>query len=384
MDINNNNNNDIIIDSFFALTPDKVLQAVEAGGLHCNPVCYPLNSYENRVYEVELEDRTRLVAKFYRPQRWTREQILEEHQFLLDLENDEIPVCAPLLFPGGGTLHTVDGITYCLYQRRGGRAPQELNDGAVARLGMLAARLHNVGAHRKADHRIALNADTYIRNQLAWLEEHNTLPAHVKIRYFTAAERIADITDELMSGVDVQRIHGDFHLGNIIERDEKFWMLDFDDMVVGPPVQDLWLALPGRDEYTMRQREIFIEAYEQIRKFDRRTLHLIEPLRAMRFVNYATWLAKRWNDPVFPVTWPHFGTDSYWEQETEDLEEQLAIIQDELEASRGGVRRGVKDGEDVETDGGEDGSSSSGNGIKGNGNEQVILTNKDFFWDWSD
>jgi len=349
---------------FLSLTPEKVLAAVEAGGLRCNPVCYPLNSFENRVYEVELEDRTRIVAKFYRPGRWTREQILEEHQFLADLAAEEIPVCTIRSFPeeaGGGTLREIDGIFYTLSDRRGGRAPDELDDATVRRLGMLVARLHNVAVRRPAEHRLHLTADTYVRENVDWLAEHEVVPKHVRGRYFDIALEIAAISETRMRGVPVHRLHGDLHLGNLLFRDGLLHVLDFDDMVVGPAVQDFWLALPGRDAWALRQRDLFLEGYEQLRAFDRSTLALIEPLRGLRLVHYATWLARRWHDPAFPAAWPQFGTPEYWDRETEDLAEQLAVIRGEA------VAEAIARGEEVEVQ-----------------EEEPVLTNKDYFWDWEE
>ena len=347
-------------DLFLGLTPERVLAAVEAGGLACNPVCYPLNSFENRVYEVELADRSRVVAKFYRPGRWSEAQILEEHELLREADAEEIPVATVREFPGGGTLRRIDGIFYTLSERKGGRAPDELDDLGVRRLGMLVGRLHNVGARHPAPHRLRLSADTYIREPLAWLEEHGTLPRPYRARYAGAARSIADIADRLMADVPTHRLHGDLHLGNVLFRDGLLRVLDFDDMVTGPAVQDLWLALPGRDRATLRQRDIFLEGYEQFRLFDRGTLRLVEPLRGLRVVHYAAWLARRWHDPAFPAAWPHFGTDDYWRRETEDLEELLAVIRGEA-----------------------DPPAESGPGPDGSGREEeVTLTNKDFFWDW--
>jgi Ser/Thr protein kinase RdoA (MazF antagonist) len=352
-------------DLFFALTPERVLAAVEAGGLTTNPVCYPLNSFENRVYEVELQDRTRIVAKFYRPGRWSEEQILEEHQFLTDLDAEEVPVATVRPFPDGGTLKRVDDIYYSLADRKGGRAPDELSDASARRLGMLVGRLHNVGVRREAPHRLSLSADNYIREPVDWLRSHDTVPAHLRDRYFGIALEIADIADRMLEGVaadHLHRIHGDLHLGNVLDRDGQLRVLDFDDMLTGPAVQDLWLALPGRDRYTLRQREEFLLGYEQFRLFDRSTLRLIEPLRALRIVHYAAWLGRRWHDPAFPAAWPHFGTEEYWTRETDDLAELLAVIRGEATPAEGG--RG----------GGEDGAAEI--------EEEEVLTNKDFFWDW--
>jgi Ser/Thr protein kinase RdoA (MazF antagonist) len=341
-------------DLFFSLTPERVLAAVEAAGLHTNPVCYPLNSFENRVYEVELEDRARIIAKFYRPGRWSEEQILEEHRFLADLAAEEIPVCPLRAFPDGSTLKRQDGIFYSLAERRGGRAPDELDDAAVERLGMLVGRMHAVAVRRTAPHRLHLDADTYVRANLAWLEEHGTVPPPLRGRYFAAAGAIADLADRLMAGVPVHRVHGDLHLGNLLYRDGVLHVLDFDDMATAPAVQDLWLALPGRDAHTRRQHEIFIEAYERFRLFDRSTLRLIEPLRALRVIHFSTWIARRWHDPIFPVTWPQFGEEGYWRQETDELERQLALIEREADGGAAPVAA------------------------------EEELGNKDFFWDWEE
>lgn len=341
-------------DLFLSLTPDRVLTAVEAAGLATHPVCYPLNSFENRVYEVELVDRSRIIAKFYRPGRWTEEQILEEHRFLLDLEAEEVPVCPVRNFPDGSTLKVQDGIFYSLAERRGGRAPDELTDDGAERLGMLAGRLHTVGARRDAPHRLRLTPDAFIRDDLAWLDEHRTVPPRLWPRYSDAANEVADRLGELLEGVEVHRIHGDLHLGNVLERDGVLHVLDFDDMVVGPAVQDLWLALPGRDAWARRQRERFLEGYERFRLFDRSTLRLIEPLRALRMIHYAAWLARRWHDPIFPATWPQFGEEGYWERETDDLEEQLRVIRREIDPEQAASAQ----------------------------QQEEELTNADYFWDW--
>ncbi|HEY6320384.1 MAG TPA: serine/threonine protein kinase [Thermoanaerobaculia bacterium] len=354
-------------DLFLSLTPEKVLAAVEAAGLRCNPVCYPLNSFENRVYEVELEDRTRIVAKFYRPGRWSEEQILEEHQFLHELDEDEVPVCPVRPFPDGSTLRRIDHIYYSLSDRSGGRAPDELDGTAAWRLGMLVGRLHNVAARRPAEHRLRLTPERFIREDVAWLDEHATLPPHLRQRYFDAALAIADQLDGALAALtaldpgQIHRLHGDLHLGNVLLRDGLLRVLDFDDMVVGPAVQDLWLALPGRDSWALALRERFLEGYEQFRTFDRSTLRLIEPLRGLRVIHYAAWLARRWHDPAFPAAWPHFGTLDYWQRETDDLEEQLALVRGELAPPA----RSPGDGDSEERP-----------------PEEATLTNRDFFWDW--
>ncbi len=374
----------VATDLFLSLTPELVLAAVEASGLRCRPVCYALNSFENRVYEVELEDRSRIIAKFYRPGRWSREQILEEHGFLAELADEEIPVCSVRAFPDGETLRRIDDVLaaggrrdllpeadkhgniiyYSLADRRGGRAPDELGDAAIERLGMFVGRMHNVAARRPAPSRPRLTADHYVRRALAWMDRHGTLSGLLKRRYFAAAEAIANLADQLMAGVATHRLHGDLHLGNVLFRDGELRVLDFDDLVTGPAVQDLWLALPGRGHETERQREVFLTGYQRFRGFDRSTLRLIELLRGLRLVRYAGWLARRWHDPAFRVGWPHFGTGEYWERETRDLEEQLATVRKAIAAA---VTPPVELAGRV--------ASSS---------DDELLSNSDYFWDWEE
>lgn len=353
------------LDHFLDLTPERVLAAVEAAGLPCRTLCYPLPSFENRVYEVELENRNRVVAKFYRPGRWTAEQIQEEHRFLLELEDEEIPVCSVRPFPDGQTLAEIDGINYSISERRGGRSPDELDDILSSRLGHLVARIHNVGARRDAGARPPLGSARYVRGPLALLVDRGLLPRAYERRFVEAAETIAGRYDVLTVGVPVQRIHADLHFGNLLLRDDLLHVLDFDDFALGPQVQDFWLLLPGRSGASDRLRATFLDSYEQLREFDRSTLALIEPLRGLRMVRYIGWLAKRWHDPAFKAGWPHFGSRDYWREETEDLEAQLRVIEREPRHRPG----------------------ESGSGGRGGELESVIeleteLTNKDYFWDW--
>ncbi len=320
-------------DLFLGLTPDAVLAAIEASGLRCTSVCWPLNSYENRVMEVELADeaRTRLVTKFYRPQRWSQAQILEEHALLAELHADEVPVVPALTFPDGGTLRQIavaggaDVVWFCLFPRFGGRAPEEVDDALATRLGALCARIHVVGARKPFAARQQLSGATYGGAPLSVLEASGRVPTPLRRRFFTAANALIVVTDEWLQGTAMQRIHGDFHLGNLIQRDNILYALDFDDALTGPPVQDLWMLLPGRDVDTVRRRELFLQSYEQFRPFDRTSLRLIEPLRGLRLVHFCGWLAARWHDPIFPQTWPQFATDAFWHETTDTLEEALDL-----------------------------------------------------------
>ncbi len=360
--------------SFVALTPDRVLAAVEAAGIATTGLCYPLNSFENRVYEVELaaggdtampgrrssRRGERVVAKFYRPGRWSGEQIAEEHELLRELAEAEVPVPPLRSFADGSTLRRIDGLWYALWERSGGRAPDELDAALAERLGMLVARLHEVGARRPLRHRPRLDAARYVHRQLDWLERHRTLPAALASRYATAAQGIAGAFEALVAGVPYQRIHADLHLGNVLLRDGALRLLDFDDMAAGPPVQDVWLALPGRDDESRRRRDAFLTGYERFRSFDHATLRLVEPLRGLRLVRYAGWLARRWDDPAFRAGWPQFGSDAYWRDETETLEQQLRRIHGEqTETARAGGAAPLPPGEE-------------------------LLANRDYFFDWDD
>lgn len=349
---------------FLQLTPEKVLEAVERSGLETRPVCYPLNSFENRVYEVELADRSRIVAKFYRPQRWSKAQILEEHRFLDQLSAAEVPVCQVRPMPGGRTIDSIDGIYFSLWDRRGGRAPDELSHDAVYRLGMFVGRMHNVGAEEEFTHRPRLDADRYVRRQMEFLRRERLIPSAFERRYLAAAESVAEIADRRLAGADYRRIHADLHLGNVLFRDQELRVLDFDDACSGPAIQDLWLAVPGRDEESRRRRAAMIEGYERFRLFDRASLGWIELLRGLRLVRYCGWLARRRDDPAFRAGWPHFGTEDYWQNETADLEEQLDMIRSE-----------ERTGPDLAT--------PALPTVAGESEEQE-LTNKDFFWDWEE
>lgn len=345
---------------FFALTPDRVLGAVEALGLRPTGHVTALTCLENRVHDVRLEDGRHVVVKFYRPGRWSREAIADEHRFLGDLREAEIPVCAPLADGSGRTLHTAHGIHYAVWPRTGGRSPAELGDDAVAILGRLLARIHAVGAAGEAPCRPRLTGAHYALEPLALLEARGFLPPGCARRYRQAVERIVAVHDAASRGVPVHRIHGDCHLGNLLygpagDGGDAFFFLDFDDMLVGPAVQDVWMLLPGRDAEGARQRRLLLDSYRQFHPFDERWLRLVEPLRALRFVRYAAWIARRWDDPAFPAAFPHFGTAEYWETETRDLEEAAARLEHGEEP--------VLAGEAAPT------------------GEPEALTNRDFFWD---
>lgn len=341
---------------FFRLSPDVVLSAVEAAGLQPTGHCTALNALENRVYDLRLEDDRHVVAKFYRPGRWSRETILDEHRMLAALVAAEIPVCAPLAFDDGETLHETEGIHYAVWPRTGGRSPDELDDGQLEVLGRLLARIHNAGEATDISHRPVLTPEAFPLAALTLLEERDFLPPSCAKPYRAAVLEAVGAYRELEKGIPLHPIHGDCHAGNLLHGAEGWFFLDFDDMVVGPAVQDVWMLLPGRDATAERQRSLLVAAYRQFRAFDERSFALVEPLRAFRFVWYAGWIAKRWEDPAFPDAFPHFGTAQYWENETRDLEEQVERI---LRAS----------------------PEVSADPDRPAAIEEPELTNKDFFWD---
>jgi Ser/Thr protein kinase RdoA (MazF antagonist) len=307
--------------SFFALTPDRVLDAVEVGGLRSTGRCLPLRAFENRVYEVELEDESRVVVKFYRPGRWSRETILDEHRFLADLAEAEVPVVAPMDLGTGSTLNEIEGIDYAAFPRVRGRSLDELDAEHRRQIGRTLGRLHAVGAARPAPHRPTVGVEYYIHEPLRILTEGDFIPGTLAPRYRDVALRIADTAAKRLAPARPQRIHGDLHWGNILWTRDGPILVDFDDCAMGPPVQDLWLLARGRDEEAQQGREDLLEGYELFREFDRSALALIEPLRAMRIVYMSGWIAKRWADPSFPHAYPNFKDVRYWMQEYEALVE---------------------------------------------------------------
>jgi Ser/Thr protein kinase RdoA (MazF antagonist) len=315
---------------FNRLTPDQVYEAVEAGGRRCTGRFIVLNSFENRVYQLELDDETMVVGKFYRPGRWSRETILDEHRLLHELATEEIPVAHPLELRPGETLGEVDGILYALFPRLGGRAPEELADEQIRILGRLIARVHNVGARNEAPHRLHLTPATYGDQNLSYLLSHEVIPAEARDIYAATVEALLTRIRPLFAGVPTHRIHGDWHLGNLLWTPRGPTVLDFDDMLVGPAVQDMWLCVGSPDAEGQRQRRLLVEAYEELRRFDLLWLRLVEPLRALRLIHYATWIARRWQDPSFTRTFSHFGTLQYWQSEIQTLREQIARIDEAM------------------------------------------------------
>ncbi len=314
------------------LTPDVVLDALSSIGLHGDGRLLALSSYENRVYQVQLEDayqgNASVVAKFYRPGRWSEAQILEEHSFSAELMTAEIPAVGPLVL-NNRTLHQHAGFRFSVSPRRGGRRP-ELEDFEVLEwIGRFLARIHTVGAALPFACRPALDVATFATEPRDWLLAHDTIPLDVQGSWLKRCdEAIAAISSALEdSPARLIRLHGDCHPGNILwTPDQGPHFVDLDDACTGPAVQDLWMLLSGERRERTGQLGALVDGYEQFREFDRRELALIEPLRTLRLIHYSAWLARRWDDPAFPPTFPWFGSSDYWQGQVQMLEEQLEAM----------------------------------------------------------
>ncbi|HXU72427.1 MAG TPA: serine/threonine protein kinase [Polyangia bacterium] len=329
-----------VVEQFFALTPERILDAVEFGGRRATGRALALNSLENRVYEIELEDESRIVAKFYRPGRWSKAAILDEHAFLAELQAAEIPVVPPLVRDDGATLGelAVEGgvIYFAAFAKARGRAPEELDDESLRQLGRLVARLHTVGAAHRAPARPRLDPTTYGDASLRILlgdtpadpdaQPTGFLPPELRTRFAVAGRAIVDACARAWPAQDA-RIHGDCHLGNLLAGSGGFFFLDFDDFCHGPAVQDLWLLAPGRDDDADRARSLLADGYQQMRDFDRGSLRLVEPLRALRILRYAAWIAQRWRDPAFKRAFPDWDEPTSWQRELGELEAQRARVE---------------------------------------------------------
>ncbi len=316
---------------FYALTPERVMDAVEVGGRRCTGRFLILNSYENRVYQLELRGRAGdppefVVGKFYRPGRWTDDALYDEHDFTDDLADLDVPVVSAIDLDDGEVLGNIEGIRFCLYPRVGGRAVEEPNDQQLRRLGFLIARIHSVGRAAEAEHRMDLTPQTYGWDNLAFLLDNQLILPAFRDLYARTSEAVLRSIEPMFQGVPLQRIHGDCHLGNILWTDEGPTFLDFDDMVNGPVAQDLWLLFGGTDAWGQRRKQVVLEGYDSFAPFPREQLRLFEPLRALRYMHFTAWLARRHEDPAFEVAFPHYGSEAYWNRSIGDLREQLAMI----------------------------------------------------------
>jgi Ser/Thr protein kinase RdoA (MazF antagonist) len=309
------------------LTPELVIDAVESTGRLSDLRIYPLNSYENRVYQVGIEDSEPLIAKFYRPGRWSDQQILEEHQFAHELVEADVPVIAPMSDADGNTLLSFKGFRFSLYPRRGGRAP-ELDDlDNLLVLGRLVGRIHAVGTQRDFAHRPALTVDNFGRDSYQFIAEH-FIPTELHTAYQSLCEDLLQTIDERFANTPAKaiRVHGDCHAGNILWRDDSPHFVDLDDARMAPAVQDLWMFLSGERPRQTAQLAELVEGYNEFYDFDPRQLPLAEALRTLRIMHYSAWLARRWQDPAFVHNFPWFNTVQYWSGHILELREQLALL----------------------------------------------------------
>jgi Ser/Thr protein kinase RdoA (MazF antagonist) len=315
---------------YHALGPSDVLNHVEQTGLICDGRLLALNSYENRVYQVGLEDGSQVIAKFYRPGRWSDAAILEEHQFTQELAEAELPVATPLAF-AGRTLLEHAGYRFALYSRVAGRAPELDRPEHLKQFGRLVARIHNIGALRPFEHRPTLSIREFGEEAVNFLTNSNFIPAHLREAYQSLAQ---DLLTEIRAcfsragNTQTLRLQGDCHPGNVLWSMDGPWLVDFDDARQGPAIQDLWMFLSGDRDYMQARLEDLLEGYCAFRDFDGRELQLVEALRSLRMLHHAAWLARRWDDPAFPLAFPWFNSNRYWEEHLLSLREQFALMQE--------------------------------------------------------
>jgi Ser/Thr protein kinase RdoA (MazF antagonist) len=312
---------------FQSLTPSFIMDAVESQGYRCDCRTSALNSYENRVYQVGIEEGDPLIAKFYRPGRWSDEQITEEHHFTLELAEQELSVVAPLRNEAGETLFHYNGFRFALYPRQGGHAPEFDNNENLLILGRMLGRIHSIGAIRPFAHRPALDTKSFGYDSVALITER-FIPAEYKESYTAVTTQLLSGIDEIMAGtaVNLIRTHGDCHAGNILWRDSAPHFVDFDDARMAPAVQDLWMMLSGERPRQLVQLAELVKGYSEFYDFRPAELRLIEALRALRMLHYSAWLASRWDDPAFPRTFPWFNTVRYWGEHILQLREQLSAL----------------------------------------------------------
>lgn len=314
------------------LTPDVILDAVDDFGLQTSGHFQALNSYENRVYQVGLEDGSFVVVKFYRPGRWTDAAILEEHQFALDLARQEIPMVAPLANEQGETLIYYREFRFAVFPRRGGRWPELEDPNNQLWLGRFLGRIHALGQVGTFQSRIRYSPQTFGHEPYQWLMESGFIPAELEHNYRQAAEQVLQGVDEKFAALpDLRmiRLHGDCHPGNILWTEQGPHFVDLDDCMMGPAMQDLWMLLSGDNRQMAMQLRTILEGYEEFADFDYAQIPLIEALRSLRLIHYSAWLARRWDDPAFPQHFPWFNTPNYWEEQLYTLREQLERLSSE-------------------------------------------------------
>ena len=313
--------------SFFNLTPDQVLDAIESVGIQPEAALLALNSYENRVYQFRDYDLKKFVVKFYRPQRWSDEQILEEHNFSLQLAAGEIPVIPPMIFSGQSLLK-FNGFRFSIFECRGGRAPELDDEKVLTWIGRFIGRIHAIGESQTFDVRPELTINAFAEQSVEFLLAADFIPSHILPAYQAITEQLIDISQHKFADLgsyDRIRLHGDCHPSNVLWTDDGPHFVDFDDARTGPAVQDLWMLINDASNRELWNK--LLQGYEDFMEFDDRQFKIVEPLRTIRMIHYSAWLARRWDDPSFKHNFPWFNTNRYWEEHILSLKEQLSVIQ---------------------------------------------------------
>lgn len=314
---------------YASLDPNSIFDAIETLGLMPNGQVFALNSYENRVYRIGIEDSAPVIAKFYRPHRWSDEQILEEHGFCKELVEAELPIVEPLSFQGDSLFH-FNSFKFALYPLQGGRAPEFDNNENLETMGRFLGRIHAVGAGSSFQHRPSIDIQSF-GHESAELILETFIPESLTEVYATLSQDLLrSIEDRLdaYSGITKIRTHGDCHSGNVLWRDDAPHFVDFDDARTAPAIQDLWMLLSGARQEQEAQLSHIVEGYEEFREFDPQELCIVEAMRSLRIMHYAAWLARRWSDPAFPKAFPWFNTERYWGEHILELREQFAAMQE--------------------------------------------------------
>jgi len=323
--------NDQTQQDFAALDPTLIIDSVESLQLESDARIFALNSYENRVYQIGLESDIpkRLIGKYYRPNRWTDEQILEEHAFTQELAELEIPVVAPLLF-NQQSLHHYKNFRFALYPQRGGRTAELDNNEHLEWIGRFLGRIHLAGTSKAFEHRPGITVKEFATSSAEYLLNNRFIPDYLEEAYHSLSDDIIKLLNERFDATtyDAIRLHGDCHRGNILWTDDGPHFVDFDDCRTGPAIQDLWMLLSGDSQDQQQQLNHVLDGYFEFAELNPKELQLIEPLRCLRLMHYASWLARRWTDPAFPMNFPWFNTSNYWEQHILELREQFSLLQE--------------------------------------------------------
>ena len=312
---------------FEKLTPTLIMDAIEEQGHLCSGSVFAMNSYENRVYQIGIEDQTQpIIAKFYRPSRWTQDQIQEEHDFSFELLNHDIPVVVPLQNNQGKSLFNHEGFVFSLFPRKGGHAPELDHKDNLQIMGRMLARLHLIGEKKLYEHRPKLDCVTFGKDSIEFVS-NEFIPFEHKSTYVSVCNQLMDLMQPRLENCKNIRVHGDLHIGNILMRDKIPNLVDFDDSRLAPAIQDIWMLLSGEEQEQKIQLQKVIEAYSEFREFPHHEIKMIESLRTLRILHHCAWLARRFDDPAFESAFPWFDQGSYWMQHINDLTNQLDALQ---------------------------------------------------------